>query len=208
MASLSLIRPCLVAIVAAIALPLSAQTTAQQSADQLRARYEAHSGDFDYLLGEWQFTAVSRQYGNMRGFWTAARLGEGAEIFDEYRVVGDSGETYYVTNTLRAYNANLDQWELVSTERGTGLQNLGTAHRVGNEMHIEQKFGVGTPDAALMRIRYYDIGPEHFSWVGDRSTDGGRTWISGSLRIEATRIGPARTMEPLAPARKPANAGP
>ena len=30
----------------------------------------------------------------------------------------------------------LDQWELVSTEGGTGLQNIGTGHRIGAEMHI------------------------------------------------------------------------
>jgi len=122
--------------------------------------------------------------------------------------VGDSGETYYVTNTLRAYNAVRDRWELVSTEQGNGLQNMGTAQRVGAEMHIEQRFGVGTPNPSRWRIRYYDIGPDRFSWAGDRSTDDGRTWVSDYLRIEARRIGAPRTMAPLAPARKPARAGP
>lgn len=97
---------------------------------------EAHRGDFDYLVGDWEFTSDNEQYGRGKGYWTA-----GGPILDEYRVVGDSGETYYVTRTLRAYNARLDQWELVSTEDGSGLQNLGTGHRRGAEMHIEQKFG-------------------------------------------------------------------
>lgn len=201
MAPLSLITTTLAAGAVAIALPLSAQSTAR-TADQMRAGYETHKGDFDYLLGDWEFTYDSKQYGKALGFWSAVRIGDGAQILDEFRVVGDSGETYYVTHTLRAYNANLDQWELVSTEGGTGLQNMGTAHRVGTEMRIEQKFGVGTSNASLWRIRYYNIETDRFSWAGDRSTDSGRTWVTDWLRIEAKRIGPARSIGPLAPAKR------
>ncbi len=207
MAQLSLIRMTLVASAVAIGLPLSAQAPVQRIAEQLLADYDAHKGDFDYLLGDWEFTAVSRQYGNFRGFWSAFRLAEGAHILDEYRVVGDSGETYYVTNTLRAYNANLGQWELVSTEGGAGLQNMGTGRRVGAEVHIEQQFGVGSPEPSRWRIRYYNIRPDRFSWAGDRSTDNGRTWVTDWLRIEARRIGPPRSLGPLAPARKVAGRG-
>lgn len=202
MAQLSLIKMTLVASAVALGVPLSAQTSAQRTPEQMRADYEAHKGDFDYLLGDWEFTAQSREYGTMHGYWSALRLNEGAQILDEYRVVGDSGETFYVTNTLRAYNAVLDRWELVSTEGGTGLQNVGTARRVGTEMRIEQTFGAGTPGQSHWRIRYYDIRPDRFSWAGDRSTDTGRTWVTDWLRIEARRIGPSRELGPLAPARK------
>ena len=191
----------LLAALVAITPPLSAQAT-RRTAEQMRASYDAHKGDFDYLLGDWEFTSVSREFGAGRGYWSAVQLAEGAQVLDEYRVVGDSGQTWYVTNTLRAYNANLDQWELVSTEPGSGLQNVGTGHRVSDEMHIEQQFGVGTPHPSLWRIRYYDIRPDRFSWTGDRSTDGGKTWTTQWLQIEARRIGPARSMGPLAPARK------
>ncbi|HEV8305429.1 MAG TPA: hypothetical protein VGQ25_10735 [Gemmatimonadales bacterium] len=196
----------LVAALAAIAAPpsLPAQTPGRRTEAQLRASYDAHQGDFDYLLGDWEFTSVSREYGKGRGFWSAVRLAEGAgaQILDEYRVVGDSGETYYVTNTLRVYNAMRDRWELVSTEHGSGLQDVGTARRVGAEMHIEQRFGVEGPNPSLWRIRYYDIQPDRFSWVGDRSMDGGKTWTTGWLRIEARRIGPPRHLGPLAPAKR------
>jgi len=186
----------------AIASLLSAQASGRRTKEQIKASYEAHQGDFDYLLGDWEFTSVSREFGTGRGYWSAVRLAEGAQILDEYRVVGDSGQTYYVSSTLRAYNAVLDQWELVSAESGTGLQNVGTAHRVGAEMHIEQKFGVMSPNPSIWRIRYYDIRPDRFSWTGDRSTDGGKTWVTDFLRIEARRIGPPRSLGPLAPAKK------
>ncbi|MFN2399704.1 MAG: hypothetical protein ABR543_13860 [Gemmatimonadaceae bacterium] len=144
---------------------------------------------------------MSVEYGKGRGYWSAVRLAEGAEILDEYRVVGDSGETYYSSSTLRAYNAILDRWELVSAESGTGLQNVGTAHKVGAEMRIEQKFGVMSANPSVWQIRYYDIRPDRFSWSADRSTDGGKTWTKNVLTIEARRIGPARSLGALAPAR-------
>jgi hypothetical protein len=198
------VPPCVGPLLASLAIvvALSAQTTGQRTREQMKASYDAHQGDFDYLLGDWAFTSVSHEFGKGRGYWSAVRLAEGAQVLDEYRVVGDSGQTYYASSTLRAYNAVLDQWELVSAESGTGLQNVGTGHRVGAEMHLEQKFGVMSPTPSLWRIRYYDIQPDRFSWAGDRSTDGGKTWDTDFLRIEARRLGPARSLGSLAPAKK------
>lgn len=186
---------------------VAVQTVLGRTEEQVRASYEGHKGDFDYLLGDWQFTAVHREYGRSHGYWSAVRLTEGPQILDEYRVVGDSGQTVYVTRTLRAYNAVLDRWELVSTEEGAGLQDVGTGRKVGDEMHLEQTFGAMSPEPSQWRIRYYDIRPDRFSWTADRSVDGGQTWVSGYLRIEARRIGPARAMAPLTTGRKPAGGG-
>jgi hypothetical protein len=160
--------------------------------------------EFDYLLGDWEFTSEDKEYGKLRGYWSAVKLAEG-QILDEYRVVGDGGETYYVTSTLRNYNKFLARWELIGSEPGSGLQDVGTAKRVGNEMHIEQKFGVAGGKPSMMRIRYYNIRPDAFSWAGDRSADGGKTWVKNHLTIEARRIGPARTLPSLAPARTKKN---
>src|SRR2546425_8092270 len=148
----------LVAMVA-LAPALSAQATGQRTREQIRASYDAHQGDFDYLLGDWEFSSVSREFGKGRGYWSAVRLAEGAQVLDEYRVVGDSGETYYVTNTLRAYNAVLDQWELVSTEGGTGLQNIGTGHRIGAEMHTDEKQALAYSVSPPLPVNQNDIGP-------------------------------------------------
>jgi len=115
----TMLPPCsgtLLAAMLALTPSLSAQATGQRTREQIQASYNAHQCDFDCLLGDWEFTSVSREFGKGRGYWSAVRLAEGAQILDEYRVVGDSGQTYYVTNTLRAYNAVLDQWDLVSTE--------------------------------------------------------------------------------------------
>jgi len=183
------------------ASPLCAQATAAKTPEQIKASYDAHRGDFDYLLGDWEFTSVSREFGKGRGFWSAVRLSEG-QILDEFRIVGDAGETYYVTTTLRAYNAPLDQWELVGMDQGNGLQNVGTGRRAGAEVHIEQKFGVERGNPVILRIRYHDIRPDRFSWTADQSADGGKTWTTDFQQIEARRIGPPRSMGPLAPAKK------
>jgi hypothetical protein len=65
----------------------------------------------------------------------------------------------------------------------------------------EQTFGVAGGRPSVWRIRYHDIRPDAFSWVADRSPDGGKTWVRGHQTIEARRIGKARTLGPLAPAR-------
>ena len=176
-------------------------TPAQRTPEQLDALFEQHKGDFDYLLGDWQFTADSKDHGKYGGYWSAIKLAEG-QILDEFRVTGDNGETYYVTTSLRNYNKFADRWELIGADAGTGMQDFGTARRVGSEMHIEQKFAVASGQASVMKIRYYNIEKDRFSWAGDRSTDGGKTWVKNHLQIEARRIGPPRTMEPLASARK------
>ena len=180
-------------------------TRVQRTPEQMEASFTEHKGDFDYLLGDWEFTADSKEWGTHGGYWSAVKLAEG-QILDEYRVTGDKGETYYVTTSLRNYNKFADRWELIGADAGTGMQDFGTARRVGSEIHIEQKFGVTSGEAAIMRIRYYNIEKDRFSWVADRSTDGGKTWVKNHLQIEARRIGPPRSLGPLAPARNKASA--
>lgn len=194
------------ASVSLLALSTAGEETppARPTPEQLEAAIEAHRGDFDYLLGDWRYTADSREWGKYQGYWSAVALAEG-QILDEFRVVGDRGETLYVTTTLRAYNAFLGRWELIGTDGGGGLQDFGTARWVGDEMHIEQTFGVARGEPSILRIRYYDIRPDRFSWSADRSTDGGKTWEKDHLRIEARRIGPPRRLEALA--QVPAAAG-
>lgn len=170
-----------------------------QESDPSEARFEKHRTDFDYLLGEWRFTTHHSEFGDAAGYWTAVRLatGEGSHILDEYRVVDEEGVTYYASTTLRVFNAAEGVWELVSAETGAGLQNVGTARKVGDEMHIEQRFGVASGSPEIWRIRYYAIRPDGFSWVADRSVDGGATWERGYMTIEARRIGPARDLPSL-----------
>jgi hypothetical protein len=185
--------PCLL-LLHVLAAPLA---TGQRTPEQMDAALDAHKGDFDYLLGDWEFTAESKEHGKYGGYWSAVKLAEG-QILDEFRVTGDKGETYYVTSSLRNYNKFADRWELIGADAGGGMQDFGTCRLVGAEMHIEQTFGVASGKPSMRKIRYYNIQKDRFSWTSDRSTDGGKTWVKDELRIEARRIGPPRTMGPLA----------
>ena len=182
---------------AALAAAAPAQTPAKKTPEQLHALYQQHKSDFDYLLGDWEFVADNKQYGKSNGRWSAVRLATG-QILDEYRLVDDKGATFYVTATIRNYDAIHDRWELIGMDDRNGLQDFGTAQRVGQEMHIEQKFGVSGGSPTTMRIRYYNIQANSFSWAADQSTDNGKTWVKDKLRIEAKRIGPPRTLPQLA----------
>ena len=186
----------ILALALAAAPALRAQTPPKRTPEQIQASYAAHKGEFDYLLGDWEFTATSQQYGKFHGLWSAVRLNEG-QILDEYRVVGDEGETYHVTTTLRNWNGALDRWELVGANGGAGLLDFGTGHWDGKEMKIEQTFGVAAQTPSTLRIRYYNITPNGFSWTADRSTDGGRTWVTNFQQIEAKRIGASRSLPAL-----------
>ena len=189
------------AVLATIATAASAQTAGKRTAEQIQASFDAHKNEFDYLLGDWEFSAESQEYGKFRGYWSAVRLDQG-QILDEYRVVGDHDETYYVTTTVRNFDGAQDRWELIGTHPGNGLRDFGTAQKVGAEMHIEQTFGVAAGEPSVWRIRYYDIQADRFSWTADRSNDAGKTWTKGFQTIAARRIGPSRSLPALAPARK------
>ena len=173
-----------------------------QTPEQMRASYEAHKGDFDYLLGDWEFTAhdVRGTYG---GFWSAVQL-ETGQVLDQFRVTGPHGETWAQTTSLRGYSAAHQRWDLVSTRESNGLLDVGTAEKVGDEMHVEQTFGVSTAKPQRWRIRYHEISADRFLWNGDCSDDDGKTWQKDCTTIEAHRIGPARKLAPIAPSTRPA----
>ena len=157
--------------------------------------------DFDYLLGDWEFTASQPEYPKFHGRWSAVRLADG-QILDEYRVLDDRNATVYVTTTLRNYNRHAKRWELIGADAGDGLLDFGTANRVGSEMHIEQRFGVAGGKSSIWRIRYYDIRPDAFSWIADRSADDGKTWHKGYMKLEARRIGGPRSLPALTPIQR------
>ena len=186
----------LVIVALAAIASVSAQTPAKKTPEQIDALIKQHKGDFDYLLGDWTFVANNKQYGKSNGRWSCVKTATG-QLLDEYRLVDDKGATFYVTSTIRNYNVQADRWELIGMDSANGLQDFGTAQKVGGEMHIEQRFGVagGTPNP--LRIRYYNSRPDAFSWSADRSDDGGKTWTKDAITIEAKRVGPPRTLPAL-----------
>jgi hypothetical protein len=176
----------LAALAALTILPL-ASGAVQAPAASAVLDDDAHRAAFDYLLGDWEFTGQRLEAGGKRefkGFWTATRTPDNRTLVDEYRVVGAKGETIYVTTTLRAFHPLEHRWSLVSIEP-SGAFAEGKARKEGADMLVEQQFS-----GRELRFRYYDIGPDRFSWVG--SGPDGKGGYTDFQWIEARRIGPPR----------------
>jgi hypothetical protein len=169
------------AIAAALRRSRASAKRAKKTREQRKAAQEAHQGDFDYLLGDWEYTAVRRMPAGpqkLHGYWSALRLADG-QILDENRVVGDEGETQYLTTTLRNYNSFEDRWELVGANEGSGLLDFGTARREEDETQIEQTFGAASGEPTLWRSAATasrptaSPGPPNAPWTA--ATPGSRT---------------------------------
>lgn len=160
-------------------------------ARQGSASSESTERDFDFLLGSWEFTAESKVPGVppvYHGRWTGERIGDATLVEDDFAGLDDGGRRVYLGVTIRAFDAKAKRWTTAFVEPVRYLEgrtakwSLGTAWREEHEMHE------GPLDTAkASRARFYDIGPDHFSWRMDQSTDGGKTWTYDLLRVQARR---------------------
>lgn len=175
--------------------PLDAQSATSRDA-ALQAALQSHQHDFDYLLGDWSFVAKNRDGSTFHGYWTAERL-PGGQILDEFRVDSPSGA--HSVFTVRAYNAALGRWDIVTLNRVAGLGHVGTARKVGNEILADQNVGSEDAHPSIWHVRYHDISASHFVWDADQSSDGGKTWDRDFMTIEAQRVGSAHVFGSLVP---------
>jgi hypothetical protein len=180
-----------------------------QAAQQLRDVYAAHRGEFDFLLGSWKFTALYPQSGRrVQGTWDAVSLADGGYILDELRAIDDTGAVTFSATMVRSYDAAQARWEVVTLGEGTGLQQAGTGVLTDGEMIIVQNFDVSTPHPSLLRLHYFGIQQDRFSYSADRSTDGGETWTKDFLKVEVRRVGPPRKMDIVAPPQAASGSNP
>lgn len=167
----------------------------KQVAQQLRDEYAAHKGEFDFLLGSWKLTALYPQSGlKVQGTWDAVSLADGGYVLDELRAIDDAGKVTFSATMVRSYDAARSHWEIVSLGEGTGLEQYGTGVFTNGEMIVVQNFDVSSPHPSLLRLHYFDIQPDKFSYSADRSTDAGATWTKDFLKAEVRRVGPPRKM--------------
>lgn len=163
--------------------------TAPMAADDQPPAPPPESSQFDFLLGAWNIEETPNMEGvpeKVRGRWTAQKSADGYMVTDEFRILDDAGRTVYLGETYRVYNPGAKQWTFRYVEPQFGTWHEGTGRREGDEMHLVQKNRRPDGKESLLKIRYYDITPQHFRWAGERSEDGGKTWQPGP-RIEATR---------------------
>lgn len=155
------------------------------------------ASQYDFLVGQWELTVrvpaqglAQRIHGTPRliGTWKAWRAMDGWGIEDEMRITDAAGNPMALTHSLRVYDATARRWNLTTVDAYRGRVTAATAEWRGAEMILS---GSGTdPEgrAYVTRTRIHGISANAFRFQQDRSTDGGRTWEEGTLRIEARKV--------------------
>lgn len=173
----------LVVVILAIGLVLQSGTLAQTASMTVSTEGSEH--DFDFLLGNWDFTAESRLPGlppTYTGRWTFERTGNGALVEDDFMAVDELGVRRYLGVTVRAFDATTKRWTTSFVVPPGATWRLGAAWREGNEI------AEGPLDTAIQktRARFSDVAKDHFTWTLDQSTDNGKTWVN-MVRVRARR---------------------
>ncbi|HKF45640.1 MAG TPA: hypothetical protein VKG01_21305 [Thermoanaerobaculia bacterium] len=173
---------------------LAAALATGQTATAPAPKPSAGPNDFDFLEGKWNIVYNNTAPGippNLKGTWTATKQADGRVLYDEFRILGGSGETVSLGASYRIFDYARKKWDcryvqlLLPGEDGPQkLANWATftAWPEGSTLRVDQ-----SNDRSSLRITYYDIGKDHFRWRADASNDGGKTWRTDAIRIEATR---------------------
>ena len=171
------------------AAPPGASTTAPRETSQ-----------YDFLLGEWELTIrmpppslAARIHGMpaLIGTWKAWRALDGWGVEDELRITDKAGNPRAFNKSTRVYDPTAKRWSVTTLDVYRARFNSVSAEWKGTEMLLSSK---GTdPDGQpyQSRTRIYDITPTSFKFQQDRSTDDGKSWTEGTLRMEAKRIAAA-----------------
>ena len=188
------------AFVAVISAPSSAQHGGAIALLSTTPPREA--SQFDFLVGEWALTSVQRYAGlagmihggpKMTGTWKAHRAFDGYGIEDELRLAVESGNPVLFAAATRAFDADARHWIVSTLDVYRTRMSPSVAEWKDGKMVVTTA-GDAAPaqkGAAMTRLRFFDITPSGFTAWQDRSSDGGKTWDEGRLRIQAKRTRPA-----------------
>jgi hypothetical protein len=149
---------------------------------------ETHA--WDSLLGKWNFSQqIHNPEVTLKGTWTFSRMGDGFMIFDEYRTDNGAGRTLFLGETYRTYNPDKKTWAFEATQYATphfiglkdGEWDAGTTRLENGDIIDEIPKG-----AEISRYRFHNIKRDSFSVAGEKSKDGGKTWVD-TMDIECVR---------------------
>lgn len=139
------------------------------------------------LVGSWDIVSTwfdkDRPGRQGRGEWHFARILGGLGVQDVLFSAG-APETMRGT-TLRCYDRERDLWHVCWMQPGGGEFVHLLGHGDGLGIVQEEEGGRGRERA---RWCFRDIGPDSFLWTGERSEDGGATWIR-EQEMRAQRMG-------------------
>lgn len=192
-----LARPTLLlALLLAPASALAQHGTGTQQAPTAPPEARQH----DFLVGQWELVVrvpavglAQKIHGTPRlvGTWKAWRAFDGFGIEDELRITDEAGNPVSLSHTMRYYDRAARSWNVTLLDVYRGKLSNATAEWKDGRMTQSSRGTDQEGKPALFRSRFSDITPASFRWQQDRSTDGGKTWTEGTLRIEAKRVAAA-----------------
>jgi hypothetical protein len=119
--------------------------------------------DLDFWLGEWDATWA----GGGRGRNSVTKVLDGKVVLERFD--GYPGTTLQGMS-MSVYDEGADHWVQ------TWMDNEGGwFHLAGRRENGEVQLLCRQPEA-MLRMRFYDIAEDAFSWSWERSADGGATW--------------------------------
>lgn len=190
--------PCvalLLAVLLATPGALAAQHKGDRAAPALSAPREATQ--FDFLIGQWELTVTpkvsglaARIHGSPRllGTWKAWKAFDGFGIEDELRIIDASGNPSALSHALRVFDASGRHWAITSLDVYRTRFATASAEWKNGEMISTSNGTDAEGKPMVVRSRFHAITASRFRFQQDRSTDAGRTWNEGVLRIEAKRV--------------------
>ena len=178
--------------------PLGAQHVG--GAQTMATRAPAEASQFDFLVGEWDLvvepqvsTLAARLHGapRLQGAWKAWRVLDGWGIEDELRIVDEAGNPRALTLFVRVWDVGTGRWRISAVEAYTAAQSQSVgALREAMEVAAVAPGSDRDGRTFAARSRFVDVTPSSFTYVQERSYDGGREWET-TVRILATRIAEA-----------------
>jgi len=155
---------------------------------------------FDFLIGQWELVVTPKVSGlaarihgapRLLGMWKAWRAFDGFGIEDELRIMDRSGNPSSLSHVLRGYSAAEHRWITTSLDAYRGRISQSTAEWRNGEMIVSGRGTDAEGKPTLIRSRFMAITPASFRFQQDRSSDEGKSWEEGVLKIEAKRVAAA-----------------
>ncbi len=153
---------------------------------------------FAFLVGKWNCEVTLKQEdgssSQLQATWEGRYILDGYVIADEYRMVDASGNLLMLGMNYRAYDSEINSWNIKWLEAlsGTwlelGPQKLGGVNISDSSIVYKAEFKPGE----LHRIKFSNINEEHFTWSVDISTDKSQTWNESVMIIQANRFKAAK----------------
>ncbi len=142
------------------------------------------AGTYDWLIGSWEATVVDYDPDGARhesrGEWHFAWVLAGRAVQDvwisppraEQEKTGGAGERVRYGTTLRVFDPAAGTWRVAWFNPVSGAEVHLVGRRAGDAVIQEGQLA----DGARIRWSFVDIRPHSFTWRGELSIDGGRTW--------------------------------